>query len=104
MNANPTPTQAHATVQALITPANRPDWAVVDAIDHAEMALAPYRAVQALMAVEALTSEQDIPQLRRDDLVALLEVLTGHMASQIAAARALACDLAKSSAVHTGTH
>ena len=87
-------------VQALITPANQPAWALVDAIDHAEMALSPYRAVQALATVEKRDSEQDLPQLRRDDLAALLEVLTGHMANQIAAARALACERAKASNAH----
>jgi hypothetical protein len=87
-------------VQALITPANAPAWAVVDAIDRAEMALSPYRAVQALATVEKRDSEQDLPQLRRDDLAALLEVLTGHMANQIATARALACERAKTSNAH----
>jgi uncharacterized protein (UPF0147 family) len=94
------PTNVQATVQALITPANAPDWAVVDALDHAEMALGPYRAVQALACVEQVASEQDMPQLTRADLSELLAVLTGHMAGQIAAARALACERAKDATTH----
>lgn len=87
-------------VQVLITPANQPAWGVVDAIDQAEQALAPYRAVRALTEMELRESEQDMPQLTRGDLAALLDVLTGHMASQIAAARALACESAKTATTH----
>jgi hypothetical protein len=88
-------------VQALITPANQPEFAVVDAIDLAEIALQPYRAVQALAHMERSASEQDMPLLRRDDLAALLDVLTGNLASQIATARALACERAQA---HSTTH
>jgi hypothetical protein len=94
-------TQTPPTVQALITPANAPDWAVVDALDHAEMALGPYRAVQALACVEQVASEQDLPQLTRADLSELLAVLTGHVATQIATARALARERAQ---VHSSEH
>jgi hypothetical protein len=87
-------------VKALITPANQPAWGVVDAIDQAEQALAPYRAVRALTEMELVASEQDMPQLRRGDLAALLDVLTNNMASQIATARALACERAKDATTH----
>jgi hypothetical protein len=93
-------TATQPTVQALITPANAPAWGVVDAIDQAEQALAPYRAVRALTEMELVASEQDMPQLTRGDLAALLDVLTGHLASQIATARALACERAKDVTTH----
>lgn len=59
----------------------------LDHLDHIEMALQPFRAVEQLTAVCKLVSEQDLPLLRRDDFSALTRVLTDHMQAEINKAR-----------------
>jgi hypothetical protein len=91
MTAHTTPTPVTPQALALST---------LDAIEDANEALAPCRAVTALANVAQLESEQEMPTLNRADLAALLELLTDNMARRIDRARTIAEGLCNGARAH----
>lgn len=72
------------------TEQQRRAFQVLDAVDELDCRLGAYRAVAQLAQVEHMTADESLPQLRRGDFAALLNVLNSDISIQSAKLRTAA--------------